>query len=123
VGQGLLDNTSLTPIMANFMGLSMFEQTLAVRGTTTEPILSGLTLSPVPFDDQFKVGFEVPTASVVSIELFDQLGRKVRTVVQGQNFATGTHSVAVDGTGLRGGLYVAAVTVNGQVISKKTIKL
>jgi alkaline phosphatase len=123
VGQGLLDNTSLTPIMANFMGLSMFEQTLAVRGTASEPLLTGLTLSPVPFDDQFKVGFEVPTASVVSIELFDQVGRKVRTVVQGQNFATGTHSVAVDGTGLRGGLYVAAVTVNGQVVSKKTIKL
>ena len=123
VGQGLLDNTSLTPIMANFLGLSMFEQTLAVRGTATEPLLTGLTLSPVPFDDQFKVGFEVPTASVVSIELFDQLGRKVRTVVQGQNFAIGTHSVAVDGSGLRGGLYVAAVTVNGQVVSKKTIKL
>ena len=122
-GQGLLDNTSLTPIMANFMTLSLFEQTIALRNTPTQPAASNLTLSPVPFQDQFKVAFEVPAAAIVSVELFDQVGRKVRTVVQNQSFATGSHSVAVDGTGLRGGLYIAAITVNGQVVSKKTIKL
>ena len=122
-GQGLLDNTSLTPIMANFMGLSMFEQNIALRSTAATPTASSLTLSPVPFNDQFKVGFEVLAASVVTVELLDQLGRKVRTVVQDQNFATGAHSVAVDGAGLRSGLYIAAITINGQVVSKKTIKL
>ncbi len=122
-GQGLLDNTSLTPVMANFMGLSMFEQAIALRNTPTTPTVSGLTLSPVPFNDQFKVGFEVPAASVVTVELLDQLGRKVRTVVQDQNYATGAHSVAVDGAGLRSGLYIAAITINGQLVSKKTIKL
>ena len=122
VGQGLLDNTSLTPIMANFMGLSLFEQALAVRGAAAPPAAS-LSLSPVPFDDQFRVAFEVPAAAVVSVELFDQLGRRVRSVVQAQPFAAGSHAVAVDGTGLSGGLYVAAVTINGQVVSKKTIKL
>jgi flagellar hook assembly protein FlgD len=87
------------------------------------PAASALTLSPVPFNDQFKVGFEVPAASVVTVELLDQLGRKVRTVVQDQNYATGAHSVAVDGAGLCSGLYIAAITINGQLVSKKTVKL
>ena len=123
VGQGLLDNTSLTPIMANFLSLGTFEQNIALRTAAPTAITNALTLSPVPFNDQFKVGFEVPVASLVTVELLDQLGRKVRTVVRDQKFATGAHSVAVDGTGLQGGLYIAAITINGQVVSKKTIKL
>nr|GFD52554.1 hypothetical protein [Tanacetum cinerariifolium] len=104
-------------------GLSLFEQTIALRNTPATPTVNGLTLSPVPFNDQFKVGFEVPAASVVTVELLDQLGRKVRTVVQNQNYATGAHSVSVDGAGLRSGLYIAAITINGQLVSKKTVKL
>jgi alkaline phosphatase len=122
-GKGLLDNTSLTPLMANFMSLNLFEQTIALRSTVATPLANDLTLSPVPFEDQFKVGFEVPAASIVTVELLDQLGRKVRTVVQNKQFALGAHSVAVDGTGLKSGLYIAAITINGQVVSKKTIKL
>jgi alkaline phosphatase len=77
----------------------------------------------VPFEDQFKVSFETTTASVVSVELYNEVGQKVRTVLKEQSFATGSHSVSVNGAGLRGGLYVAAVTINGAVVSKKTIKL
>jgi alkaline phosphatase len=124
-GQGLLDNTSLTPIMANFMSLNMFEQTiLAARPVLPDVLpLKEFTLSPVPFADQFKVDFEVLTSSVVSVELFNEMGQKVRTVLSEQRLATGPHAVTVNGTGLRGGLYIAAVTINGQVTSKKTIKL
>ncbi|MFD1872845.1 alkaline phosphatase [Hymenobacter bucti] len=121
-GRGLLDNTSLTPIMANFMGLSIFETTLARRASAPEPT-AGLTLSPVPFEDQFKVGFDLVTASVVSVDLLNEIGQKVRNVVNEQRFAAGTHAVLVNGAGLRSGLYVATVSINGQVISKKTIKL
>jgi len=122
-GRGLLDNTSLTPIMANFLNLSMFEQTLAVRGTAPDALATALTLSPVPFDDQFRVGFTLPATSVVSVQLFNEMGQQVRTVLQEQSLAAGPHAVAVDGAGLRSGLYVAAVSINGQVVSKKTIKL
>lgn len=121
-GRGLLDNTSLTPIMANFLGLSMFEQTLAVRGVP-EQLPTGLTLSPVPFQEQFNVGFDLPAASIVSVDLLNDMGQRVRSVLKEQRFAAGAHAVAVNGAGLPSGFYVASVRVDGQVVSKKTIKL
>ncbi|MVN78834.1 alkaline phosphatase [Hymenobacter sp. HMF4947] len=121
-GRGLLDNTSLTPIMANFLGLSMFETTLAVRNIP-EQLADGLRLSPVPFEDQFKVSFDLLSASVVSMDLFNEMGQNVRSVLKEQRLASGTHAIPVDGTGLRSGYYVAAIRINGQVVSKKTIKL
>ena len=122
-GQGLLDNTAITPIMARFMNLTDFGIALGVRGAGTTKIEAQLQLSPVPFDGQFKVGFTLPTAGLVTVELFDQMGRRVQTVVVDKNFPSGTHTVSVDGSQLAAGFYVAAVTINGQVVSKKTIKL
>ncbi|MBC7940995.1 MAG: alkaline phosphatase, partial [Chitinophagaceae bacterium] len=60
-GQGLLDNTALTPIMANFMNLALFETTLGRRSATPKAS-ADLQLAPVPFEDQFKVSFTLPTA-------------------------------------------------------------
>ncbi|WP_310393022.1 alkaline phosphatase [Hymenobacter sp.] len=121
-GQGLLDNTALTPIMANFMNLTLFETALGRRNATPK-VSADLQLAPVPFEDQFKVSFTLPTASAVTVELFNQIGQKVQTVVTDKKYGIGTHSVAVDGARLKTGYYVAAVTINGQVVSKKTIKL
>ncbi|MFD2784644.1 alkaline phosphatase [Hymenobacter rubripertinctus] len=121
-GRGLLDNTALTPIMAEFLTLTDFGIALGVRGGTSQPTPE-VRLSPVPFESSFDVAFEVKSAATVSVELFTETGRKVRTVVSNQTYRAGTHSVAVDGAGLPAGLYLAAVTVNGQVVSRKTIKL
>jgi hypothetical protein len=105
------------------MNLADFGIALGVRGAGTTKIEAQLQLSPVPFDGQFKVGFTLPTAGLVTVELFDQVGRRVQTVVADKNFPSGTQTVSVDGSQLAAGFYVAAVTINGQVVSKKTIKL
>lgn len=122
-GKGLLDNTSLTPVMADFLKLSLFATTLNVRGGLSAATTDAFQLSPVPFESQFQVTFTLPTAGAVTVELYDEMGRKVQTVVAGQRFAPGAHALPVDGTHLKAGLYVATVTIDGQVISKKTIKL
>ena len=122
-GRGLLDNTALTPIMSDFLVLTRFGTGLGLRAGTAAPQATGLTLSPVPFEGKFQVAFEVTTPGAVSVELFSQTGQRVQTVVSQQNYGIGKHSVAIDGSHLAAGLYVAAVTVNGQVISQKTIKL
>ena len=121
-GQGLLDNTSITPLMARFLGINATPFTLRVApgSSSNTPVLE---LSPVPFSGSFDVAFTLPAPGAVTVELFDEMGRRVQSVVTNQNYATGTHSVAVDGSRLRAGLYIAAVTVNGQVVSKRTIKL
>nr|WP_226915878.1 T9SS type A sorting domain-containing protein [Hymenobacter siberiensis] len=108
--------------MADFLNLSAFGTTLGLRTSSADP-KAQLQLSPVPFVNQFEVGFTLPTAGAVTVELFDEMGRRVQSVLSDKRFAAGTHSVAVDGSRLSAGLYIAAVTVNGQVVSKRTIKL
>ena len=121
-GQGLLDNTSVTPLMARFLGIDATPFSLrAAPGTSAAT--PGLELSPVPFSGSFDVAFTLPVAGAVTVELFDEMGRRVQRVLVAERYAAGTHSVAVDGSRLRAGLYIAAVSVNGQVVSKRTIKL
>ena len=123
-GRGLLDNTAITPILADFMQLTAFATVLSTRGSGAGPLATAsVQLSPVPFADRFQVAFTLATAGAVTVELFNEAGQKVQTVVTGQAFGPGAHAVTVDGARLRTGLYVAAVTVNGQVVSQKTIKL
>ncbi|WP_277234109.1 alkaline phosphatase [Hymenobacter sp. YC55] len=121
-GQGLLDNTALTTIMANFMNLNMFEQTLSARGgqNVPEPTVG---VFPTPFNNHLTVSFEVTTAAPVSVELFNELGQKVATLVDNKLYRAGTFTVPVDAQRLGSGLYVATVTIAGQVVSKKTVKL
>ena len=123
-GQGLLDNTSITPVMARFLGLTSFYTTITLRASPAKlDDVKDLELSPVPFLNRFEVGFTLPAAGAVTVELFDEMGRRVQSVVTNQRFGTGTHAVTVDGSRLSAGLYIAAVTMNGQVVSKRTIKL
>ncbi|RZL02285.1 MAG: T9SS type A sorting domain-containing protein, partial [Hymenobacter sp.] len=123
-GKGLLDNTSVTPLMADFLNLSTFASTLGARGASTpQAALDGFQLSPVPFESKFQVSFVLPTAGPVTVELFNEMGQKVQTVEAGKTFAPGAHTIMVDGSRLKSGLYVATVTMGGQVVSKKTIKL
>ncbi len=125
IGRGLLDNTALTPIMADFMGLTVYGSTLGIRasGPNTNPSADQLQLSPVPFGDKFSVSFTAPTAGSVSLVLFNEVGQRVLTVLTDKSYSAGAHVVAVDGSQLRAGLYVATVTLNGQVLTKKTVKL
>jgi len=115
VGKGLLDNTSLTPIMANVLGLTAFEQGSQVLRTAAPaaPMIGEVQLSPMPFDGRFQVQFEVPALPNVRVELLNELGQRVRTALASQTLAAGLHTVAIDGTGLSAGFYVAAVTING----------
>ncbi|UOQ69396.1 T9SS type A sorting domain-containing protein [Hymenobacter volaticus] len=121
-GQGLLDNTALTSIMANFMSLSMFEQVLAARGAQN-PADPTVHVFPTPFNNQLTVSFDVTTAAPVSVELFNELGQKVATLVDHKLYRAGSFTVPVDAQHLGSGLYIATVTIDGQVISKKTVKL
>lgn len=59
---------------------------------------------PNPFNRASQVGFVVPTAARVKLELFDLQGRAVATVVD-RTFAAGTHRVTLDAGDLAGGVY------------------
>lgn len=122
-GRGLLDNTALTPIMADFMSLTAFGAGLGLRtAPTTSPAEPQVQLSPVPFEGSFNLSFEVLRPATVRVELLNQLGQRVQTVVADQPYRAGTHTVSIDGSGLAAGVYLATVSIDGQVVSKRTIK-
>lgn len=60
---------------------------------------------PNPFNPATTIRYDLPTAAHVQIEIFDTLGRKLRTLVDGQQ-AAGRHDISFDASGLSGGIYI-----------------
>lgn len=62
--------------------------------------------SPNPFTSNTTVGFAVAEAQRVEVALYDALGRKVRTLVNGTVEAGRRYEAAVNAAGLPSGLYL-----------------
>ncbi len=60
---------------------------------------------PNPFNSQTTIRFELPASSEVTLEVFDVLGRRVTTLVDGQMDA-GVHETRFDASGLSSGVYI-----------------
>lgn len=60
---------------------------------------------PNPFNPTITIQFDVPRTEMVSIEVFDVLGRQVATLVNGVRNA-GSHQVQFNAQGLSSGLYL-----------------
>ncbi len=59
---------------------------------------------PNPFNPMTTIGYSIPLSGFVSLNVFDALGREVRTLVNEEKDA-GTYSVRFDGSSLSSGLY------------------
>ncbi|MEJ7662744.1 MAG: T9SS type A sorting domain-containing protein [Hymenobacter sp.] len=77
----------------------------------------------MPFQQQFDLSFTLATAGPVSVVLYDQTGRKVASILEAKAYSAGTHTITVPAAALAPGLYIANVEADGQVLSRKTIKL
>lgn len=80
---------------------------------------------PNPFSDNTEIVYEVPTASNVTIEVFDAIGNKVATIVDGYRGA-GVYSAKWDGTSeqgakLQSGMYTYRMTAGTISITRKMI--
>ncbi|RDC61864.1 alkaline phosphatase [Adhaeribacter pallidiroseus] len=122
-GRGLLDNTALTPIMADFLKLSAFKNNLGKPAYRKATDAVGINVSPVPVANQSSISFEVKNPSQVSVELFDLSGTKIKTVAGAQKYTTGQHSLPINGSELKAGMYVVVVNIDGVIQSKKIIKV
>jgi len=73
---------------------------------------------PNPFNPSTVIGYVLPRSTSVRLEIFDLLGRTVRTLVNGvQGF--GPHSIVFDGTGLASGVYFYRLTAEGFTQTRK----
>lgn len=101
-----------------------------LSGSGAESLPSGFELGqnfPNPFNPTTTISFTLPTASQVSLEIYNLLGQRVRTLVDGPMNA-GSHSVMWNATDQNGrsvssGVYFYRLVAGEQTASKKMMLL
>jgi len=92
--------------------------------TATPAPASGLRFvgaAPNPFNPRTEIAFELPASVRVSLSVYDAAGRRVRTLVAGEDMGVGRHAVRWDGCGdggrrLPSGSYLCRLEAGGQVV-------
>jgi hypothetical protein len=79
-----------------------------------------LTNYPNPFSDLTTIQFQTHTNASVSLDIFDQTGKKVSTLIN-KLMPSGTHQVEFDGSLLPGGMYYYQLKVGKYATTRKMI--
>jgi photosystem II stability/assembly factor-like uncharacterized protein len=77
---------------------------------------------PNPFNPLTKIRFEIPTSSVITLKIYDVLGRELKTLVNGYKNA-GSYEVEFNGSQLASGIYFYKLTSSQFTLVKKLILL
>ena len=77
---------------------------------------------PNPFNPSTKINFSIPKAGLVSLRVYDMLGREVKTLVADQ-LSAGEFAVDFDGSNLSSGTYFYRLQVGDFVEVKKMVLL
>ena len=77
---------------------------------------------PNPFNPSTKINFSIPKAGLVSLKVYDMLGREVKTLVADQ-LSAGEFAVDFDGSNLSSGTYFYRLQVGDFVEVKKMVLL
>jgi hypothetical protein len=72
---------------------------------------------PNPFNPVTRIAYEVPANGQVRLEVFDMLGRRVATLVDG-TMTSGAHEVTFDAQTLPSGVYVYRLETAGRTLSR-----
>lgn len=107
-------------------GIQYFERDeLLVIDTSVDEVLSevpaGYDLGqnyPNPFNPATQINFEIGQSGMVTLKVYDVLGREVATLVN-DNLQAGSHTASFDATSLSSGTYIYALEANGIRMSRK----
>ena len=106
-----------------------FTLTRVGREDGVVPTEFGLTQNyPNPFNPSTKIGFDIPKEAPVSLEIYNILGVKVRTLMSGQNASAGRYTATWDGKDETGvtvpsGVYLYRIIAGDFHASKKMMLL
>lgn len=73
---------------------------------------------PNPFNPSTMISFQLPVSSEVTLQVFDLMGRKVATLVDG-NVEAGHHQVPFNAGDLASGMYIYRLKAGANVFTKK----
>ena len=105
--------------------LSRFDTTGIMTAVTSRPreYPPGPVLEqnyPNPFNPRTIISYSLAHQARVHLEVFDGLGRKLRTLVDSQE-SPGNHQVTFDAQGFASGWYIYQVKANGVTIARKML--
>ena len=67
---------------------------------------------PNPFNSRTQITYDLPTAGIVTLKIYDELGKEITTIVN-MNQSPGSYSVNFDASNLPSGIYFYVLKVNG----------
>ena len=74
---------------------------------------------PNPFNPSTNINFALPNASKVSLFVYDMLGRKVATLINGEQLQAANHSVKFDASALASGMYIYRIEAGSFTSTRK----
>lgn len=74
---------------------------------------------PNPFNPSTTIAFGIPETGKITLEVFDILGRKVATLINGESIAAGRYHLQFDAKHLASGMYIYRLQTGKSVITKK----
>ena len=108
-GDLYLSNISLKDVTSN-----------AVEQSSTSPTSFTLNQNyPNPFNPTTTISFELPQANLVTLKVYDALGREVATLYDQKSANAGIHQVSFDASNLSGGIYFYRMQAGSFVQTKK----
>jgi hypothetical protein len=114
-------------VVASSNYISVFLNNPYYVGVEQEPAILPLEYNlsqnyPNPFNSQTKIQFDIPAVSHVSMNIFDILGRRVSTLLDGERQA-GRHQAVWNADGYPSGIYFYKLTTDGYSETKRMILL
>lgn len=130
IGKGLIDNTSITPIMAKFLSVkypfdAAFapEQTAEVTELYSFETTNSFSLKtfPNPARNQVNVEFNLPSNDAYSFTLVDMKGNIVKTMA-GSN-EKGNKKFVINTDNFTPGIYIARLKMDGDTAQEQVSKI
>jgi hypothetical protein len=95
--------------------------TLSVQSPAAAPAAFALRQNyPNPFNPSTMISYDVPAAGLVTLKVYDLLGREVRTLVNSVQTPR-TYAVSFDASGLSAGMYLYRLQLNEQAITRTMV--
>ena len=77
---------------------------------------------PNPFNPSTTIKYQIPKDGIVTLKIFDILGKEVKTLVNEMK-VTGGHEIIFDAGELASGFYIYRIQVNNYIAAKKMMLL
>jgi photosystem II stability/assembly factor-like uncharacterized protein len=114
LGFAALGGTGLTGGLIKYTGPS------GINNNTGEiPATFSLNQNyPNPFNPSTMISFALPKSGMVTLKIYNSLGKEVETLVN-ENMAAGNHEITFNASGLTSGIYFYRINANGFTDTKK----